>query len=154
MDSGKDSPLGGAPPACFQCGECSGSCPLFATAPKTYNPRRIVAGLQRDQAPEGSVAWLCLACHECTERCPAGVSVADINSALRRAAFADGYAPKAIRAIATALPRYGYVYEIGEFQNDMRADDGLPPAPEPATKEVEAIMRRTGIIAKLGGDEK
>jgi len=154
MNAGKDSPLGEASLACFQCGECSGSCPLFITAPQKYNPRRLVARLLQNGAPPYEEAWLCLTCHECTERCPAGVSVAEIAEALRRTAFRGGRTNPTARALAEALPRYGYVSEIGEFQNEMRADDGLPPAPEPATGEVAAIMRKTGILAKLGGNEK
>ncbi len=34
----------------------------------------------------------------------------------------------------------------------MRGDDGLPPAPTPATEEIKAIMKKTGILSRVGGE--
>jgi hypothetical protein len=45
----------------------------------------------------------------------------------------------------------GYIYEIGDFQNEMREDEDLPLAPEPEVKEIEAIMRKTGFLDLVEG---
>ena len=41
---------------------------------------------------------------------------------------------------------------LEEFENEMRGEDGLPPAPTPATEEIKAIMKKTGILSRVGGE--
>jgi hypothetical protein len=43
----------------------------------------------------------------------------------------------------------GYIYEIDDFANEMREDDDLPPAPEPDTDGIEAVMRATRFLGKV-----
>jgi len=50
-----------------------------------------------------------------------------------------------------SIAETGYIYEIDDFQNEMREDEDLPPAPEPDTGEIEAIMRKTGFLGLVEG---
>ena len=47
------------------------------------------------------------------------------------------------------ISELGYIYEIDEFENELREDEGLPPAPAPDVEEIETILRRTGFLAKV-----
>jgi heterodisulfide reductase subunit C len=138
---------------CYQCGTCTGDCPVARRVPE-FRPRniaRLAMYGQKDRLLESDLVWLCAGCYTCYERCPQQVHVSEIVSALRGIAFREGKIHPTIRSLIRTLPKFGYVAEIGEFENEMRGEDGLPPAPEPATAEVAAIMRKTGILAKLGG---
>ena len=138
---------------CYQCGTCTADCPV-AKRVDEFRPMRIarlaVYG-QKDRLLGGDTVWLCAGCYTCYERCPEQVRVSEIVSALRKLALEEGILHPTYRALMKGIAEMGYIYEIGEFENEMREDDGLPPAPEPQVDEVEAIMRRTGFLKLVGG---
>jgi heterodisulfide reductase subunit C len=139
---------------CYQCGTCTSDCPI-ALRVNEFRPRniaRLAMYGQKDRLLEGDLLWLCAGCYTCYERCPQKVHVSEIVAALREIAFSEGAIHPTIKNLMTRLPTLGYIYEIDEFENEMREDDGLPPAPEPANDEVEAILRKTGFLQKIGGD--
>jgi heterodisulfide reductase subunit C len=138
---------------CYQCGTCSSDCPV-AKRVKEFRPRniaRLAMYGQKDRLLGGDLLWLCAGCYTCYERCPQEVHVSEIVSALRKLALNEGRMHPTIKALMGSLSGMGYVYEIGEFENEMREEDGLPVAPTPDAKAVEAIMRKTGLLGKVGG---
>jgi heterodisulfide reductase subunit C len=138
---------------CYQCGSCTADCPV-AMRVNEFRPRRIArlaAYGQKQLLLGGDTVWLCAGCYTCYERCPEQVRVSEIVSALRKLALKEGIILPTYRALMNSLTEMGYIYEIDDFQNEMREDEGLPPAPEPDTEEVEAIMRKTGFLGLLGG---
>ena len=69
---------------CYQCGTCSGSCPM--TDHITVLPRRIMALLQlgnRLALDEANTPWVCASCHTCMVRCPRGIDITRVMEALR-----------------------------------------------------------------------
>jgi len=138
---------------CYQCGICTADCPVAARV-EEFRPRRIarlsVFG-QKDRLLGGDTLWLCAGCYTCYERCPEQVRVSEIVSALRKLALQEGIVHPTYRALMNSLAEMGYIYEIDDFQNEMREDEDLPPAPEPDTDEIEVIMRKTGFLGLLGG---
>jgi len=138
---------------CYQCGTCTADCPV-AMRVKEFRPRQIarlaVYG-QKEWLFEGDTLWLCAGCYTCYERCPEEVRVSEIVSALRKLALKEGIIHPAYRALMRSIAEMGYIYEIDDFQNEMREDEDLPPAPEPDTEEIEAIMRKTGFLGLLEG---
>jgi len=69
---------------CFQCGTCTGSCPM-ADHINVY-PRRIMALLQlghRKALEEANTPWVCASCHTCMVRCPRGIDITKVMEALR-----------------------------------------------------------------------
>ena len=69
---------------CFQCGTCSGSCPMADHI--TVLPRRIMAFLQlgnRKALEEANTPWVCASCHTCMVRCPRGIDITKLMEALR-----------------------------------------------------------------------
>jgi len=139
---------------CYQCGTCTSDCPVAKRVPE-FRPRniaRLAMYGQKERLLSGDLLWLCAGCYTCYERCPQEVHVSEIVSALRKLALKEGRLHPTIKALMDSLSKMGYVYEIGEFENEMREEDGLPVAPQPDTKAVETIMRKTGLLGKVGGE--
>ena len=70
---------------CFQCGTCSGSCPMVEHLSAT--PRQIMALLQagrRAALEAANTPWVCASCHTCVVRCPRGLDIPSIMEALRQ----------------------------------------------------------------------
>ena len=138
---------------CYQCGICTADCPV-AMRVEEFRPRRIarlaVYG-QKERLLGGDTVWLCAGCYNCYERCPEKVKVSEIISALRKIALEEGIIHPTYKALMKSISEMGYIYEIGEFENEMREDEGLPEAPEPDVGEVEAIMRKTGFLELVEG---
>lgn len=69
---------------CYQCGLCSGSCPM---SPKMdLSPRQIIElarlGLEEEIANSRSV-WICASCLACTVNCPRGFDLSKLMEAIR-----------------------------------------------------------------------
>jgi heterodisulfide reductase subunit C len=106
--------------ACYQCGKCSGGCPLsFAM---DYQPRQIMRLVQLglvDEALVSSTIWVCATCFTCTARCPREIDIAGVMDALRVLATRKGVRPgdRNIgvfhRAFLNSIRRFGRGYELG-----------------------------------------
>ncbi len=82
------------PFACFQCGDCTGSCPVsFAM---DYGPRRMIHLIQlnlEEEVLKANTHWLCASCYNCTYRCPRNISFTRISYALRNISVKRGIYP-------------------------------------------------------------
>lgn len=75
---------------CYQCGNCSGGCPV--SYKMEIPPTRIMRMLQLGRLEEVKTAnsmWLCVGCLQCYSRCPKGCSVAAVLEALRQEALRE-----------------------------------------------------------------
>ena len=136
---------------CYQCGTCTADCPIAKRVPE-FRPRqiaRLVMYGQKERLMEGDLLYLCAGCYTCYEHCPQEVHVSEIVSALRKISLDEGHLLPGFKALMEGVAEMGYIYEIDEFENEMREDDGLPPAPAPDTDGIEAIMRATGFLGKV-----
>jgi heterodisulfide reductase subunit C len=138
---------------CYQCGICTADCPV-AKRVKEFRPRRIarlaVLG-QKERLLQEDTIWLCAGCYTCYERCPEKVRVSEVVSALRNIAVEEGIIHPTLKSLMNSLSEQGYIYEIDEFENEMRGDEGLPEAPSPALDEVNLILKKTGFMKRVGG---
>lgn len=78
---------------CFQCGTCSGSCPVIEEM--DFGPRRILYLIQHDQEEavlSSADMWRCVSCYSCANRCPRGIEITDLMADLRRMSLKRGYA--------------------------------------------------------------
>lgn len=69
---------------CYQCGTCSGSCPMAEYI--TIIPRRLMAFLQlglQEQIDGSNTPWTCASCHTCMVRCPRGIDIPKVMEAIR-----------------------------------------------------------------------
>lgn len=101
---------------CYQCGTCSGSCPVLAEM--DYGPRQIMHMLRMGQEEEVLSCpdiWYCVSCYSCASRCPRDIEVADVMAALRSLAMQKGYTQdreaQFSRAFAETVRQHGRSFE-------------------------------------------
>jgi heterodisulfide reductase subunit C len=132
---------------CFSCGTCVAGCPV-AGATERYNPRRIIRMAllgMRTEVLSSEFVWLCSTCYTCYERCPQDVRIPELMNAIRNIAVRDGFVPETFRLQAELLRDHGRLYEITDFENERRVEQGLPPIRE-RPDEVHRILVRSGVV--------
>ena len=101
---------------CYQCGTCSGACPVAPAGGMDYTPRMIMrmiqAGLE-DEILSSETVWTCAACYSCTVRCPRDIDITDIMIRLRNLALVRGHAAR------TGVARRGRIYNV-DFMKIVR----------------------------------
>ncbi|HPD40168.1 MAG TPA: 4Fe-4S dicluster domain-containing protein, partial [Anaerolineae bacterium] len=78
---------------CYQCGTCSGSCPVIEEM--QYGPRRILHMIQsgeEERVLSSRDIWFCVSCYSCTNRCPREIPITELMATLRELAVEKGYA--------------------------------------------------------------
>jgi heterodisulfide reductase subunit C2 len=97
---------------CYQCGRCTGNCPMAAEMDR--KPHQVVrmALLDMPEVLDAASVWLCDGCHTCSERCPREINVAGVFDALRQVTT-HTEAPLAVfnRSLLTGVRRMGRVNE-------------------------------------------
>jgi len=76
---------------CYQCGNCSGGCPVSYAM--DIPPSQIIRFLQLGRfelVMEANSMWVCVGCLQCYSRCPKGVSAANILEAARQLSLRKG----------------------------------------------------------------
>lgn len=101
---------------CYQCGTCSGSCPVIEEM--DYGPRRLMHMIQCGMEQEvlsSPDMWRCVSCYSCANRCPRGIEITDLMADLRRMAIAGGYTQDKEaqfgQAFAETVQRHGRMFE-------------------------------------------
>jgi len=69
---------------CYQCGECSASCPY--SSEMDLLPSTVIRLIQLGQKEvvNSQCIWLCSTCLSCFARCPQGIDIAKVMEALRQ----------------------------------------------------------------------
>ena len=134
---------------CFQCGVCSGSCPI-ARFEEAFNPRKIMIATALgipDRVLKGNTIWLCATCYSCQERCPRDVQPADVIRTIRNLAVRRGITNPYFQTICGTIVNHGRLFneEEAEFFNEVRADMGLPPIPFLDLEEVTKVFQHTNV---------
>jgi heterodisulfide reductase subunit C len=79
---------------CYQCGTCTGACPVMAAGGMDYAPRAIMrmiqAGLEEEVLASQTI-WTCASCYACAVRCPHDIEITDVMTRLRNLALQRGY---------------------------------------------------------------
>jgi heterodisulfide reductase subunit C len=103
---------------CYQCGNCSASCPAAFTfdIPPNQLMRMLQVGLV-DEVLDSSAIQLCVQCLTCTARCPRNIDVAGIFEDLKTVATAQErdvpeYAQTFNKAFMGAVARFGRLPEL------------------------------------------
>jgi NADPH-dependent glutamate synthase beta subunit-like oxidoreductase len=77
---------------CFDCGTCTGVCPVSQSG-SGFDPRRILHMIRlglKDQLLSSSVIWHCTHCDSCAFICPQDVRFSSVVDVLREMAIARG----------------------------------------------------------------
>jgi heterodisulfide reductase subunit C len=101
---------------CYQCGTCTGSCPVAPAGGMDYTPRIIMRMIQagmEDEVLSSETIWTCAACYSCAVRCPRDIDITDIMVRLRNLALIRGYPAR------SGIARRGRVYN-SDFMKIVR----------------------------------
>ena len=104
---------------CYQCGKCTGGCPVGADL--EYSPNVIIRMVQlglEDDALSNETIWHCAACGTCNGRCPMGVDIVAVMDTLRclarQAKHSGGARVRAFyKSFLDCIRRFGRLSEIG-----------------------------------------
>jgi heterodisulfide reductase subunit C len=85
---------------CYQCGNCSGSCPVsFAMEIPVSQVIRFVQLGQEQTVLQANSMWLCVSCLQCQARCPKCLDPSKVMEALRRLSLRRGKRPVALAQV-------------------------------------------------------
>ena len=82
---------------CFDCGTCTGVCPV-SRADRAFDPRRIIHMIKmglKDQLLGSEAIWYCTHCDTCAFVCPQEVQFSNVVDVLREMAITEGYVDRA-----------------------------------------------------------
>nr|MDO8045788.1 4Fe-4S dicluster domain-containing protein [Candidatus Baldrarchaeota archaeon] len=133
---------------CVQCGICTSSCPVA----EFLKPHQVIkmALLGLESVIRSREIWLCAECYMCYERCPQDVKPTEVLIMLKNIAAEEGYIYPALKKLVNLVINNGRIYEITDFENEIRADLGLPPVPEVNVDEIRKIAETTGLDKRIG----
>jgi heterodisulfide reductase subunit C len=140
---------------CYQCGVCSGGCPVARFA-DDFRPRLIVLETQFGEKKElikSDVIWKCAACYNCYEHCPQGIKVTDIIMELQSEAIKSGEIPKKFSLLVNTIYKNGLTNTLGSFQLKQREKSGLAAPPSANIEAAKKIIEDTGILSVLKKSE-
>ncbi|MCB2185665.1 MAG: 4Fe-4S dicluster domain-containing protein [Deltaproteobacteria bacterium] len=115
--------------ACFACAACSARCPVGEHLP-AYDPRRLIRLAllgRREEVLSSPLIWMCSTCYNCQEVCPQQVRFTEVLTAMKNLAARAGHAPTGSRVVRELLAKQGRLLEVTDFENEKRAELGLPP---------------------------
>ena len=76
---------------CYQCGNCSGGCPVsFAMDVSPHHVIRLLQLGQEEMILASNSMWRCVSCLQCYSRCPKFVDLSKIMEALRQMSLRKG----------------------------------------------------------------
>jgi heterodisulfide reductase subunit C len=107
--------------ACYQCGNCSASCPAveFMDIP----PHQVIRLAQLgfiDDLTGSETPWICAACITCTVKCPRGVDIAKVMEGLRQIVLRSDFEHINIREIDEKLrEKLPQIALIGNFRKTI-----------------------------------
>lgn len=136
---------------CFQCGTCTGSCPMGrVSAIRTRQLIRMaVLGLKNVLATDE--LWHCTTCGTCYDRCPRDLKVTEAIVVMRMLAVREGHIPPNLARIVGYVYQYGHAVPINEEIRNLRKKLGLSELPPTthsypqALESVQKAMRATSI---------
>jgi heterodisulfide reductase subunit C len=85
---------------CYQCGNCSGSCPVSdeMEIPVSQVIRLVQLGQEKTVLQSNSM-WLCVSCFQCQGRCPKCLDPSKVMEGLRRLSLRKGQTPVAMSRV-------------------------------------------------------
>ena len=133
---------------CFQCGTCSGICPIFEID-ESYDPQKIIkmalVGM-KEEVLSSELIWLCSTCYGCYEHCPQDVKFTDLMCAIQNLATKYGYLAPALADKIKLLKEHARTLPMDNFDNKKRGKMELPEVTEHPDDTCK-LIENTGIEA-------
>lgn len=137
---------------CYQCGTCSGGCPVAKETNGKYNPRKIIEKSllgMRDNLINDPTIWLCTVCDTCDELCPQNVQLTHIFSVLKNIAAKEGYVPDSFKGQSTAVFDHGvtipFMDAILRRRKELGLEENLEENISVPVDELQKLMAATGF---------
>ncbi|MFX1466427.1 MAG: (Fe-S)-binding protein, partial [Promethearchaeota archaeon] len=109
---------------CFQCSQCTASCPISYVDP--FNIRRLIRALQlglKEKILRSDDIWKCTMCYECYDRCPNDVNIPKVIAALRKLAIEKGIGPKAVLDTEKNILELSNVWGLDEETRELAIEE-------------------------------
>jgi heterodisulfide reductase subunit C len=134
---------------CYQCGTCSGGCPVTRLVPE-YNVRKIVKHKKENKIDANDkFLWYCLTCYICYERCPQEVKPIDVIHLITNALSKTGLAPSSLKEGNKKILAVGRSSDISRFTQQKRKSLGLPELKPDVSKDFKEIAKITGLVEMI-----
>jgi len=113
--------------ACYQCGVCSGGCPINFMM--DYTPRQIMRMVQmgmRETVLSSTTIWLCSSCNTCFTRCPREIELPEVMASLKSIAIKEGIdakikeGPILYKTMVENMEKYGRIHETELYMTFAR----------------------------------
>jgi len=107
---------------CYQCGKCSGTCPVSMYMDIT--PRQVMQFIKlgmKDEVLVANSSWFCLTCAACSGRCPRQIDIPRVMETIRHIAIEENVSSKSKKVkdirkfhdiFLDMVRRYGRGYEL------------------------------------------
>jgi Fe-S oxidoreductase len=160
---------------CYQCGRCSGVCPLSPIS--DFRPRKFMIGAQLDleRMIAQDLLWQCSTCNACVAICPQEVKPPEVITSLRSKLVETGHIPQEVSDVLENIYRRNNPWgspkgerakwaeglSLKEFQQgtEWLWFVGCAPSYDPRNQEVAKalvrIFQHAGLeVGFLGSEER
>ncbi|NIV45242.1 MAG: 4Fe-4S dicluster domain-containing protein [Gammaproteobacteria bacterium] len=130
---------------CYQCGTCSGGCPVAAIVPEYHIRKMIKAAREGKIDLNNKFLWFCSTCYLCYERCPQDVKPIQIIHAITNLISKRGCAPTPIKDGNRNILTTGRIVEVSRLTQQKRKELGLLELKSDVSEDFRKIAKLTGL---------
>ncbi len=130
---------------CYQCGTCTGGCPVARIVPE-YHIRRIIKEAREGKIDaDNRILWFCSTCYLCYQRCPQDVKPIHIIHEITNLVSKKGCAPESVKEGNRRILATGRIVEMSRLTDRKRKQLGLPELKPDVSEDFEKIAHLTGL---------
>jgi len=130
---------------CYQCGTCSGGCPVTRLVPE-YNIRKIIKQKKENRIDiNNRFLWYCSTCYICYGRCPQEVKPIEVIHSITNLISKNGSAPSSLKEGNKKILAIGRSSDLTKFSEQKRRSLGLPELKTDVSKDFKEIAKITGL---------
>ncbi|MHA2379931.1 MAG: 4Fe-4S dicluster domain-containing protein [Candidatus Thorarchaeota archaeon] len=139
---------------CYQCGRCTGACPV-AEIDSSFNPRLFLEKivLADETLAEERLIWTCLTCEQCEVRCPEHVKIPQILILAKVRGLASGNTPQTALDRAKSILSQGRTIQVSDPMIKTREKMGLPDLGSPPVEQLTKVLRDLKLAKRLESTE-